>query len=288
MAGGLRSPRSPVTLVCGRTAACPPPERIGYRSFDRQWIIPDKRLVNQPNPSLWAARSRRQVHLTALSRTSPANGPAVTFTALVPDLDHYKGSFGGRVFPLWRDPDGAEPNVVPGLLDNLTHRWGAPVTGPDVLAYVAAILAHPGFTVRFAGDLAQPGLRVPLTADTQLFAEAVEIGRRVVWLHSYGERFAEPSAGRPARPPKLPAGRRPKVMVAIPDTPEGMPNEIAYDPRTQELRVGAGVVAPVPQAVWEYQVSGMRVVRKWFGYRKREPEGQRCIDAYCAEHAERS
>ncbi|MDP8978693.1 MAG: hypothetical protein M3N17_09020 [Actinomycetota bacterium] len=253
---------------------CPPPERIGYRSFDRQWIIPDKRLINRPNPSLWAARSRWQVCLTAPHDRTPSDGPAVTLTGLIPDLHHYHGR-GGRVFPLWRDPDGAEPNVAPGLLDDLTRRCGAPVTRPDVLAYLAAVLAHPGFTARFAGDLVQPGLRVPLTADTQLFAEAVDAGRRVVWLHTYGQRFADPAAGRPARPPKLPADRRPKVREAIPDTPEGMPDEIAYDPHTQQLRVGVGVVAPVPPGVWEYEVSGMRVVRKWFGYRKRDPEGRR-------------
>ncbi len=29
-----------------------PPTRYGVRSFDRQWIIPDNRLINQPNPEL--------------------------------------------------------------------------------------------------------------------------------------------------------------------------------------------------------------------------------------------
>jgi hypothetical protein len=28
------------------TGPCPDPVRIGYRSFDRQWIIPDKRVIN--------------------------------------------------------------------------------------------------------------------------------------------------------------------------------------------------------------------------------------------------
>ena len=79
------------------------PTRYGFRSFDRQWIIPDARLINQPNPTLWKAHSSRQVYLTALEARSPSSGPAVTFTGLFPDLHHYKGSFGGRVHPLWRD-----------------------------------------------------------------------------------------------------------------------------------------------------------------------------------------
>jgi len=75
------------------------PVRYGFRSLDRQWIIPDARLINQPNPALWNAHSARQVYLTALERVSPSAGPAVTFTGLIPDLDHYNGR-GGRVFPL--------------------------------------------------------------------------------------------------------------------------------------------------------------------------------------------
>ena len=42
------------------------PIRFAFRSFDRQWIIPDARLINQPNPNLWKAASVSQVYLTAL------------------------------------------------------------------------------------------------------------------------------------------------------------------------------------------------------------------------------
>ena len=42
------------------------PERYGFRSFDRQWIIPDCRLINRPNPTIWKTHSARQVYLTAL------------------------------------------------------------------------------------------------------------------------------------------------------------------------------------------------------------------------------
>jgi hypothetical protein len=78
------------------------PIRYGFRFLDRQWIIPDARLINQSNPTLWKAQSARQVYLTALEAHSPSSGPALTFTALIPDLHHYKGSFGGRSSPLAR------------------------------------------------------------------------------------------------------------------------------------------------------------------------------------------
>src|SRR6185369_17620874 len=116
---------------------CVGPVRYGFRSFDRQWLIPDNRLINRPNPELWTSRSERQVYLTALSRSSPRSGPAVTLTGLVPDLDHYKGSFGGRVFPLWRDANANVSNVRPKLLTFLMQKYEVAVSAEDVVAYIA-------------------------------------------------------------------------------------------------------------------------------------------------------
>src|SRR5258708_1047126 len=125
---------------------------------------------------------------------SPTSGPALTFTCLIPDLHHHKGSFGGRVFPLWRDAAGTTPNLPPKLLEYLTTKYETPVTAEDFVAYLAGVAANPAYTARFHVDLAQPGLRIPMTARPSLFAQAAELGRRVIWLHTFGERFADPNA----------------------------------------------------------------------------------------------
>lgn len=246
-----------------------PPIRYGFRSFDRQWIIPDNRLINRPNPTLWKMRSKRQVYLTALSRTSPWSGPALTFTGNVPDLDHYNGR-GGRVFPMWGDGGGS--NVRRKLLAVLGERYGREVGAEDFVAYIAAVAAHPAFTERFGADLVQPGLRVPITADGETFAEAAELGREVVWLHTFGERFADAEGDRPARPPRLSPEDAPRIPEggAIPQTP--MPDEMSYDPAKRRLVVGGGYVENVGERVWEYEVSGKKVLRQWFSYRKANRE----------------
>lgn len=267
----------PISLA-DEASPAPDPVPVAYRSFDRQWLLPDKRLINRPNPSLWYVRSDQQLFLTALNRTAPTSGPAVTFAALIPDLDHYKGSFGGRVFPLWRDPGGREPNIAPGLVSFLADQYGTTVSPQDLFAYLAAVLATPAYPRRFADDLAQPGLRVPLTADPDRFAEAVRLGRRVIWLHTYGQRCTDPDDQRPVGPPMAPADRRPRVDAAIPSAPDKMPTVIDHDPDTEQLLVGDGRIGPVPAAVWEYEISGTRVLRKWFGYRRADPEGRRSSD----------
>ncbi|GGK62641.1 hypothetical protein Ppa06_21050 [Planomonospora parontospora subsp. parontospora] len=149
------------------------------------------------------------------------------------------------------------------------------MTAPDMLAYVAAVTAHGGYTARFAENLRTPGVRVPLTADPELWAQAVRLGKRVVWLHTYGERFADPAEGRPSGSPKPNPDQRAKVQVAIPGTAEEMPDDISYDADTATLHVGAGRISPVRPEVWAYEVSGMKIIKKWFGYRKKNPTGRK-------------
>lgn len=260
--------------VADETDPIIPPVAYGFRSFDRQWIIPDKRLINRPNPELWESRSERQVFATSLSRTSPTSGPGMTFTGDIPDLDHYRGSFGGRAFPLWRDDTAKQPNLPPHLLPFLIKKYKASASPEDLIAYIAAIAAHPAYTAKFQDDLSTPGLRIPLTADPKLFTEAARLGRRVIWLHTFGERMIDPAHGRPAGPPRLPAGCAPTIPKegAISDDPDQMPDTINYDAGKQRLLVGHGFIDRVPIAVWKYEVSGKQVLLQWFSYRKKNRE----------------
>ncbi|MBM4397934.1 MAG: hypothetical protein FJ087_19890 [Deltaproteobacteria bacterium] len=97
--------------------------------------------------------------------------------------------------------------------------------------------AHPAYTARFRADLVKPGLRI------------LKPGLRI-----------------------LKPGLRIPVGGAIPQSAEGMPNEIAYDEATRRLLVGTGHVENVPPRVWAYEVSGKQVIRQWFSYRKRDRE----------------
>jgi hypothetical protein len=95
----------------------------------------------------------------------------------------------------------------------------------------------------------------------------------VIWLHTFGERFADVKANRPASPPRLPKETAPKVPKdgAIPGDAESMPNEISYDENTQTLRIGdKGKIVNVTPQMWAYEVSGKQVVTQWFSYRKKD------------------
>lgn len=213
------------------------PVPVDYRSFDTQYVIPDDRVLERPRADLWRICGGYQTYITEQhTQPLPPGGSGLTFTANTPDMDHLKGSAGGRVLPLYAGPDRSDPNLAPGLIALLTARLGTPVTPEDVLAYIATVTSQPAFTERFADDLHTPGIRVPLTTDPDLWRRAVGLGRQVLWFHTRGRHFTDPAAGRPQGPPTV------------------------EDPGRRPILVEPEVVS--------YQVSGMNVLRKWFGYRK--------------------
>ncbi|MGI9048744.1 MAG: type ISP restriction/modification enzyme [Rubrobacteraceae bacterium] len=130
------------------------------------------------------------------------------------------------------------------------------------------MLGSPAYTESFSEELAIPGPRVPITKSAELFRRGAELGRALIQLHTYGERF-----GPDGKKVPVPRGRA-EYARAIPDTPEGYPEDYAYDPDEEVLRVGDGEIQGVDERVWNYEVSGLRVVRSWLGYRMKEAAGR--------------
>ena len=164
--------------------------------------------------------------------------------------------------PLYRDAAAQQPNVTDGLLCALTARLGTEVSVEDLAAYAMGILGHGGYTETFSEALEASPARVPMTADPELFARAVAIGERLLWLQSYGERYTSPERPK-GRVPRLPGISWSAPVSAIPDRPQ----DITYDSVRQELTIGDGVVTGVRPEVREFNVSGLNVLDKWLGAR---------------------
>lgn len=161
------------------------------------------------------------------------------------------------------------PNIQPGLIRALGDEYGCAVSSEDLLAYVYGVLAQPGFTARYRVELGSREVHVPFTKDGELFSRVGDVGERLLWLHTYGERFAGDGRGQG----QVPQGRA-RCMVAVPGDAAGYPEHYDYDAATQTLKVGAGEFAPVSKAVWEFEVSGLKVVQSWLGYRMKRKAGR--------------
>ncbi len=282
---------NPTLALAEETEEGTSPIPYAYRSFDRQFLIPDVRTIHRPRPPLWYVREAPgQVFLTRPEMTTDnkrsgvANslGPVISLTSRIPDMDHYSGN-AGRAHPLWRDPLGTQPNVAPELLAYLQKAHGLPVSAETFLAYLVGVMAHPNYTSHFREDLQETiSLRVPLTASATLYAEAVELGSRVIWLHTYGEKYQDPQAGRPHGPPQVPdPAKRPTLAKSIPPTADRHPNDLQHHPNASTLELvdtkgrTSGTIANVTLAVRAYEIGPMNVLDSWFKYRQKHPKVKR-------------
>ena len=241
-----------------------------YRSFDRQLVLSDVRVLDRESPALWQAHSSRQLHLTSLLSHPLDRGPALVACAHLPDLDHFRGSYGAKhVLPLYRSRDATEPNILPGLLALLSTTYGQTATAEDFAAYTYGVLAQPAFVSRFFDELTTCELRLPITKNGRLFYRVRNIGAKLLWLHTYGERF---------QPEDVEAFRiegSARCAEPVPGTRDDYPDSFHYTAATKTLHVGEGEFAPVLPEVFEFEVSGLKVVQSWLGYRMKSGAGKK-------------
>ena len=250
---------TPITEVASGDAA-PHSLRYGHRSFDRQTILADARLIDRPGPPLFAAHSNMQVYLTGGFTEVVALGPAAVATALVPDLHHFCGRGAKDVIPIYRDTEAVQPNVTMGMLDI----FGA--TAEDLFAYVYGILAQPTYVDEFWDELELPPPHVPITRDAEIFVQVSEHGRELIQLHTYGERFVPDGQHF-----DLSGTARNNKAVSQSE----YPNSFDYNEETKTLHVGDGEFGPVEPEVYGYSVSGLQVVKSWLGYRMEDRKGRK-------------
>jgi len=251
-------------------AASVEPIRYAYRSFDRQWAFLDNRLCDFPRPSLVRSHGDQQVYMTSLLTKVLGEGSSAVVTSSIPDLDYFCNRGGKDVIPLWRDVEGTQPNITHGVLEVANTALKREVSSEDFFAYCYTLLATPRYVREFWYELETPGPRIPITKDTDLFERVVAIGRKLIWLHTYGERFV-PSSKKVGR---IPTGFA-RCRVGTPTTTNDYPTKFSYDTGTQELRVGAGIFENVRQEVWEFSISGLKVVQSWLAYRMKEGAGKK-------------
>jgi len=253
-----------------RNAPVPPVVAYAYRAFDRQYLIADTRLISRPRPQLWRVQGKQQVYVLGQLCREPGRGPALIACAAPPDYDCFCGRGAKDVVPLYRDTPGKEANILPGLLELLEKEYGQQVTPEDFLAYVYGVLAQPAFTDRYADELGTRELRLPLTKDSGLFAKVRDVGARLLWLHTYGQRFV-PKGKHPGQMPK----GKVRCLKPVPGGTAAYPEKYEYNDATRTLHVGDGEFTPVAPEVYGFEVSGLKVVQSWLGYRKREPKGKK-------------
>lgn len=240
-----------------------------FRSFDRQYAIVDPRFGDFLRPALIETQCDKQIFISSLFTDPLAIGAAVTVASYLPDLHHFNGRGGRDVVPLYRDAEGKHPNITSGLEAYLRGTLSTSMDPETLVSYVYGVLGGQSYTSRFWNELETPGPRVPLTKDTKLFEHVSALGRKLIWLHTYGERF-QPSDGEDQIPPG-----KAKIVKGVSNDPEKYPESHDYDAVAAEIQLGDGIFGPVSKEVWEFEVSGLKVVQSWLGYRMKKRAGKK-------------
>ena len=210
--------------------------RYGFRSFDRQWVIADSRVGDFMRPGLWRSHSEEQVYMTSLLTAVLGHGPATVASAELPDLHYFCGRGAKDVIPLWRDAEATQPNLAAGLFETLRVAYGTAVSARGLFEYAYGILAQPAYVEMFWDKLGVPRPRLPITKDPELFHRVAQHGRRLIYLHTYGERFEGPDDDG-----SVPQGAaRCTKAVSL----ERYPKSFSYDPTTQVCASAMGGSLP--------------------------------------------
>jgi hypothetical protein len=244
--GGLTGPISELS----DQMPMPQIRRYAFRALDRQYSFRDMRVGDYLKLALIGIESDNQIYFATILSQPMGFGPSLLVSANAPDLHYFCGRGGKDIIPLWRDYASSSANITHHLLHFLCKELNRHVTAEDLAGYVYGTLANSIFVRLFWEELETPGPSVPITKSADLFFEAVQKGKRLIWLHTYAARMR--GAGRGDEVPQGAA----RCSRAMPDAPSAYPADFAYNEADSELRVGDGVFSPVSPEVWTYSVSG--------------------------------
>ncbi len=168
-----------------------------------------------------------------------------------PDYHAFRGSYGGYAFPLYdRRQGGDASNLSPVLIASLSAAYGEPITAEDVFDAILCLLSATSYTLRFAEDLEDVFPHIPFPTQHAIFMEAVRIGRAI--------KSVETFARQPSEVYRQPA------FVRVTTQPHGALTAVDYiDQAITLCDDDTGRITGLPRPVWEFSVSGYRVLPRW-------------------------
>lgn len=228
---------------------------VAYRPLDRRVHYSHPRYNYSLRPFLFQSFKSSNRALYVLRKGTGA-GPAAWCHGQMPDYHSFRGSYGGYAFPLYDHRPGYDPvNLNPALTDGLSLAYHASVTPEAAFDAILALLSATSYTLRFAEDLEDVFPHLPFPADRGVFEQAAKIGALIRDVETF------------ARPPD--PAFAPPTLARLETTPNRPLKASDWD--DGELRLcadGSGRVTGIPKAVWEFSVSGYRVLPRWLTARE--------------------
>jgi type ISP restriction-modification system protein/N-6 DNA methylase len=221
---------------------------IAYRPLDRRYLYNHRAYGDFLRPELQEVWADENICIYAMPSGTGA-GPAVWCHGLLPDYHAFRGSYGGYAFPLHdRRPDVDAANI--SLIESLSAAYGERVGAEDVFDAILCLVSATSYTLRFAEDLEDVFPHVPFPARYAIFQNAARLGREI--------RVVETFARQPGE-----AYRR-REFVRVLNQPRGAVAPVEYvDGSIVLCADGTGRITGLPESVWNFAVSGYRLLPRW-------------------------
>jgi hypothetical protein len=226
---------------------------VAYRPLDRRFLYNQHLYGDFLRPELQNAWGNQNVCLYAMPGGT-GEGPAVWCHGLLPDYHAFRGR-GGYAFPLFDRRLGPDAfNLNPGLVASLRAAYGEDVVEQDIFDAILCLLSATSYSHRFAEDLEDVFPHVPFPARLDVFREAARMGRRIRAVETF------------SRPPQ--AQYTAEGICRIADQPRGNVAAVTFfDGGFTLCDDGSGRVTGIPQAVWDFAVSGYALLPRWLNGR---------------------
>lgn len=231
--------------------------QASYRPLDGRVGYDHPGFVDWPRPKLRQAWGSDNLALFAMP-FGTSFGPAVWCHGLIPDRHAFRGSYGGYAFPLYdRRPGHGPHNLKSELVAALSDAYGSEVKPEAVFDAILALLSATSYTTRFAEDLEDVFPHIPFPADRSVFDAAAVVGADIRAVQTFARPPGEAFTKGIALAQTAPTG---KLRPIEPRDLDGAALTLCED--------GSGMISPIPREVWDFAVSGYRVVPRWLAARE--------------------
>lgn len=280
--------------------------------FDQRWAYyeAERKVFDERSPKFWANRANNEFLITVPEPRKETETRPVFSTTLSNLHVHERGSV---IFPREttgadllgdRDANIAEPvwRAVSAAFGLSGPRRDQPArdTVGDLFRVVFAMIYAPAYQAEHKSALSADWAHVPIPRDKKLFDRVVEAGTRVMRLLDAStdagalvEEILGVDAARQLGPLKRADGGqvRPEDLAVtitywgggkgrwvprVRTTDEAPPDLVgdAWGERTGDLYINKKTFfGNVPEAVWNYQLGGYPVLKKWLAYRQANRTG---------------
>jgi len=227
---------------------------VSYRPLDRRFIYLERAFIDRDRPELQSVWGNANNAIYAMPFAT-GSGPAVWCHGTLPDYHAFSGR-GGYAFPFRDNRPGHGPyNITPSVTAGLSLVYGEAVSAEDVFDAILCLLSAQSYTTRFAEDLEDDFPHIPFPADKAVFRKAVEIGRDIRSV----ETFVHPPS----------SAFLTSAIARVETEPLSTLNaSIWNDGKIKLCADGSGVVSGISPEIWDFEVSGYRLVSHWLGGRK--------------------